>query len=234
MSTTTRDEDVHRLKTSHVGIDSALYLHLLPLFAGLEQASAHARGRMLDIGCGNKPYQSMFAPRISEHLGCDVVQSDEHRVDILCPATAIPLPDDAFNTVLCTQVIEHVGDHKGVIKEAFRLLKDDGVLILSAPMYWPLHEEPYDFFRFTKYGLDYLLSEVGFIRVETIPNGGKWALTGQALMHSMVTTRFYHWPLTRKIVVPFVNRVFYWLDRKYPNFNNPMNYVVVARKPLRA
>jgi SAM-dependent methyltransferase len=232
-STTPRQTDVHRLKSVHVEADSTLYLHLRSLFDGIKRASWQARGRMLDIGCGNKPYQSVFAPRVSEHVGCDVVQSDEHRVDIFCPATDIPLPDSSFDTVLCTQVIEHVANHQGVIKEAVRLLKDGGVLILSAPMYWPLHEEPYDFFRFTKHGLTHILEEAGFVRLEIVPNGGKWALTGQALVHCLVTTRFVHWKITSKALLPLVNRIFAWLDDKYPNYNNTMNYVVVAHKPVR-
>ena len=232
-STSPRQTNVHRLKSVHVEVDSALYLHLRSLFDGIKQAALQAHGRLLDIGCGNKPYQSLFASRVSEHIGCDVVQSDEQRVDIFCPANDIPLPDSSFDTVLCTQVIEHVADHQGVIKEAFRLLKNGGVLILSAPMYWPLHEEPYDFFRFTKHGLAYLLEGAGFIRLEIVPNGGKWALTGQAFMHSLVTTRLYYWWITRKVLVPLVNRVFAWLDDKYPNYNNTMNYVIVAHKPVR-
>ena len=126
MTTLAREEHVDRLRTTEVGVSSTLYLHLKPLFAGLEQASAYARGRMLELGCGNKPYQAMFARRISAHIGCDVVQSSERCVDILCPATAIPLDDSSFDTVLCTQVIEHVADHKLVLKEAFRLLKPGG------------------------------------------------------------------------------------------------------------
>jgi 2-polyprenyl-3-methyl-5-hydroxy-6-metoxy-1,4-benzoquinol methylase len=234
MAASLREENVDRLKTTEAGVSSTLYLHLKSLFAGLEQASAHARGRLLDLGCGNKPYRTMFAGRVSEHVGCDMVQSSEHCVDILCPATAIPMADETFDTVLCTQVIEHVAEHKLVLREAFRLLKPGGILILSAPMYWPLHEEPYDFFRFTRHGLDYLLKETGFNRVATIPNGGKWALAGQALVHCLVTTRFCDWAVTRNIILPSVNRAFGWLDDHHCNHNNPMNYVVVASRPARS
>jgi SAM-dependent methyltransferase len=224
------EEGVDRLSTNSVGIDSPLYLHLRSLFADLENASVHAHGRMLDLGCGNKPYEKMFAGRISEHVGCDIVQSNERRVDIICPATEIPLENGAFDTVLCTQVIEHVADHRAVLSEAFRLLKPGGVLIVSAPMYWPLHEEPYDFFRFTRHGLRHLLEQIGFANLEIVNNGGKWALCGQVLIQTFVTTRFASWFLTRKVIVPSINRIFAALDRKFPNAGNPMNYVVVARK----
>jgi SAM-dependent methyltransferase len=228
-----REENVDRLSSARVGIDSPLYLHLRSLFADLEKVSVRARGRMLDLGCGNKPYEKMFAGRVSEHVGCDIVQSNEQRVDVICPATEIPLDSGSFDTVLCTQVVEHVADHYAVMNEAFRLLKGGGVLILSAPMYWPLHEEPYDFFRFTRHGLRHLLEKIGFVELEIINNGGKWALCGQVLIQTFVTTRFASWFLTRKVIVPSINRLFAGLDDRFPNAGNPMNYVVVARKPVR-
>jgi SAM-dependent methyltransferase len=225
-----RQAGVDRLSINSVGIDSPLYLHLHSLFADLEKASEHACGRMLDLGCGNKPYEKMFAGRVSEHLGCDIVQSNERRVDVICPATEIPLTDGSFDTVLCTQVIEHVADHQGLLSEAYRLLKPGGVLIVSAPMYWPLHEEPYDFFRFTRHGLRHLLEKIGFTELEITNNGGKWALCGLVLIQTFVTTRFASLFLTRKVVIPAINRLFAALDRKFPNAGNPINYVVVARK----
>lgn len=225
------ERHMDRLSTAHVEIDSPLYLHLRSLFADLQKASVRARGRMLDLGCGNKPYEKMFANHVSEHLGCDIVQSNENRVDVICPATEIPLESGTFDTILCTQVIEHVADHQGVLSEAFRLLKPEGILIVSAPMYWPLHEEPYDFFRFTRHGLRQLLEKIGFTALEITNNGGKWALCGQVLIQTFVTTRFASWFITRKMIVPFINRVFAALDDRFPNAGNPMNYVVVARKP---
>jgi SAM-dependent methyltransferase len=221
-----REQGIRRLKDLELDLDHPYFLHLRSLFADLEHASSHARGRLLDIGCGNKPYEKMFAARISEHVGCDVAQSSECRVDVICEATAIPLPDATFDTVLCTQVIEHVADHCTLIQEAFRLLRSDGILIVSGPLYWPLHEEPYDFFRFTEHGFRYLLEKVGFVVDEIVGNGGKWATCGQVLVHTVQTSRVNH-----RAVIRTINRVFAYLDDRKKINGNPMNYVVVAHKP---
>lgn len=220
-----RPEGIRRLNTLDVGPGHPHFLHFRSLFADLQAASAHAKGRLLDMGCGNKPYEEMFAGRISEYVGCDVVQSSDQRVDVICQATAIPLEDATFNTILCTQVIEHVADHRSLLREAFRLLQGGGILILSAPMYWPLHEEPYDFFRFTEHGLSYLLEDTGFIVNEIECNGGQWATCGQVLVHAIQSSRF-----SRPILVKMINRVFAYLDDRRKIRSNPMNYVIVAHK----
>ena len=222
-----REQGIRRLKDLELDLDHPYFLHLRSLFADLEHASSHARGRLLDIGCGNKPYEKMFAARISEHVGCDVVQSSETRVDVICEATAIPLPDATFDTVLCTQVIEHVADHRLLLREAFRLLKDDGILILSGPMCWPLHEEPYDFFRFTEHGLRYLLENVGFEVIQIQRNGGKWATCGQVLINTIHASR----RVNRPFIIRMINRFFAHLDDRNETRDNPMNYVVTAHKP---
>jgi SAM-dependent methyltransferase len=222
----TRDEGVGRLQNYQLDINSPYYLHFRSLFADLEHASTRAHGRLLDIGCGNKPYEKMFAGRISQYVGCDVVQSSERRVDVISEATAIPLPDATFDTILCTQVIEHVSDHLKLLEEAFRLLRSSGVLILSGPLYWPLHEEPYDFFRFTEHGFRYLLEKVGFVVDEIVGNGGKWATCGQVLVHTVESSR-----LNYRVVIRTINQVFAYLDDRKKIEGNPMNYVLVAHKP---
>lgn len=220
-----RAEGLERLNSSQVELHDPSYLHYRTFFADLHQASVHARGRLLDIGCGNKPYKAMFGSKVSEYVGCDVVQSSSNSVDIICPATAIPLPDHSFDTILCTQVIEHVAEHQLLIQEAFRLLRSPGVLILSGPLYWPLHEEPYDFFRFTEYGLRFLLEGVGFGPLIIKRNGGQWALSGQALIHALSESR-----LNRRVVIRTINWLFGYLDTKR-TYGTPINYVVTAFKP---
>ena len=220
-----RVKGLTRLSSLKVDATDPYFLHYRSLFSDLERAAKQAHGRLLDVGCGNKPFEKMLEGHISEHIGCDVVQSSDSRADVICSATQLPFGDASYATVLITQVIEHVADHQALLREANRVLQEEGVLILSGPMYWPLHEEPHDFFRFTEYGLRFLLENIGFTGIEIVNNGGKWALCGQVLIHTISNTRLYRGPLIRTI-----NRAFAYLDDRYPARNNPMNYVVVARK----
>lgn len=237
---TKREEDLQRLKSVNIPNSNEWYLHYKPFHEDLVSSlEEYAKGKLLDIGCGNKPYYEVVAPLIDDYTGCDIIQSSDHRVDILCPANNIPLPDGTFDTVISTQTIEHVEDHQGLLNEAFRLLKPGGHLILSGPMYWPLHEEPYDFFRFTKYGLTYLLQNSGFHVMAIKSNGGKWSVAGQALLHALVPDirkfKSFRGRIFRRLFkiaggVRAVNKLFLHLDTKYPDHTNTMNYVIVAKK----
>jgi SAM-dependent methyltransferase len=225
-----RERGVGRLNDYHVDVSHAWFLHYRSLFSDLEKASLRSHGKMLDVGCGNKPFAGMFERRVSEHIGCDVVQSSESRADVICLATDLPFTNSSYDTVLITQVIEHVADHQSLLREAFRVLRGGGVLILSGPMYWPLHEEPHDFFRFTEHGLRFLLQRTGFVEIEVVNNGGHWALCGQVLIHTLSATRLGGY----ESLVRTINRVFAYLDDRRPTRDNPMNYVAVAEKPASA
>ncbi len=235
-----REEKISRFADyTSVNRKDLYYLVYIPLFKALKHAiEKYAQGNLLDIGCGNKPYEKMFAGKIEKYTGCDIIQSSENKVDVLCPATKIPLDAGTLDTVFSTQTIEHVEDHQGLVNEAWRLLKPGGHFIVSGPLYWHLHEEPYDFFRFTKHGFTYILNKAGFDVVEILPNGGTWATTGQAVIHSFSfdnkdSSRFikYMKKLFFKLHMHVLtNRIFAWLDKKDYNPINTMNYVIVGKK----
>jgi len=209
------------------------YLHYAPFWKSLKQAIAqYGRGEVLDIGCGNKPYAVLFADRASRYIGVDIEQSHLQKVDIICPATDIPLPDHSFDTVLCTQTIEHVFDHRQLLLEAYRLLRPGGHLILSGPFYWPLHEEPHDFFRFTRHGFEKLLLTTGFSMLSIQENGGSWSLTGQALIHSLCQSKIavFRFLFSKLRLYILFNLIFRLLEAIDHNPISTTNYVVVAKK----
>ena len=154
------------------------------------------------------------------------MQSSEKRVDVLTDASNIALQSETFETVFSTQTIEHVEEPKLLCREAFRLLKKDGCFIVAGPMYWHLHEEPFDFYRFTKHGFRHLLESVGFEVVEIHSNGGKWAMLGLVLIHTLQDKMLKHQKILRQ-----TNRFFGYMDKRYFDDFNTSNYVVVARKP---
>jgi SAM-dependent methyltransferase len=221
-----REENLLRLEGTQNPIHNREYLVYYFLYKSLTYAiNTFAKGNLLDIGCGNKPYAHWINPKVDSYLGCDIVQSSKNNVDILCPANAIPLDSNQFDTIISTQTIEHLGDYKGMLKEAFRLLKSGGRFIVSGPMYWPLHEEPYDFHRFTKHGFEFELKNAGFEELIILPNGGKWALMGQVIAQTLPT-----WLVAFKLTRILHNKFYKWLDEKYFDPSNTMNYVVIAKK----
>jgi SAM-dependent methyltransferase len=230
----TRLENVEKIDISHKE-----YLIYVSFHKDLYNViQKYASGKLVDIGCGNKPYEIWSEGKVSEYIGCDIVQSSSNKVDVLCEANNIPLKSNSYDTILSTQVIEHVEDHQGLVNEAYRLLNQDGYFILSGPMYWNLHEEPYDFFRFTKHGFKYILEKAGFEICEIYSNGGAWATLGQVINQTFEFRNSKANRVSKGIKYLFnklrlyilVNRIFSYLDKKDFNPINTMNYVVVARK----
>jgi SAM-dependent methyltransferase len=104
-----------------------------------------------DIGCGEQPLKSRVEELGGIYTGIDITQNISHSVSMIASCTDVPLPDYYFNVILCTEVLEHVSDSNKAFRELARLLKPDGFLIITMPFVYPLHEEPYDFIRFTPY-----------------------------------------------------------------------------------
>jgi SAM-dependent methyltransferase len=115
---------------------------------------------LLDLGCGTRPFRSLYESRSSFSVGTDVPfsQHDTSAVDVYSIAHALPFDDAVFDIVLCTEMLEHVPDPGAVLSEIRRVLKPGGRLVMTTPFLVPLHEEPYDFFRYTSHGLRQLCS----------------------------------------------------------------------------
>ena len=131
-------------------------------------ARKYAKGVLVDIGCGIKPYKSLFSPYVSKYIGIDLYDSPHGNsmIDQVGSAYRTNLASSSCNLILCTEVMEHLEKPHEALKEFYRILKLNGMLIITVPFFWPIHEEPRDFFRYTKYGLKYLIEQAGFNVIE--------------------------------------------------------------------
>ena len=236
-----REENIRRLSSTTIPKNAVDYIVLHFLIRDIRYSvSNYAKGKILDVGCGNKPYESLFNTNKENYIGCDVVQSSENKVDVLCKATDIKLESNSFDTVFSTQVMEHVDNSDAMMKECNRVLKPGGAFILSVPLCWELHEEPYDFFRFTKYGLKELCERNNFDVIEIMPNGGKWAAIIQMninMIYSTFRKKSFSVKLLKGLFInlrltALINRIAIRLDKKFYDPVLTLNYVLVAKKKI--
>ncbi len=195
----------------------------------------HAHGKLIDIGCGTKPYEELYAPYVSYSLGLDHKESLHglSRVDVAATAYAIPVEGASFDTALLTAVLEHLEEPQNALTEISRILKPGGTLILSVPLFWHLHEEPRDFYRYTQHGLSYLLTKAGFRILELIPLSGFWVTFGIELAYHLrkIASHFGR-PLiwVETIFGHCIQIVSLMLDRIHKDESFTWSYLVVAEK----
>jgi SAM-dependent methyltransferase len=122
---------------------------------------SHASGGLtLDLGAQNGPYAAHFPRRVALDL------NPAAHLHLRGDAHALPFADRVFDTVLCTEVLEHLTEPQRAIDEMYRVLKPGGALLLTTRFLFPIHDAPHDYFRFTKYGLRHLLRRFDDVRVE--------------------------------------------------------------------
>jgi SAM-dependent methyltransferase len=123
---------------------------------------------VLDIGCGLRPYENFFSKH--KYTGIDVEASGrketDKKPDKYYDGLNIPYPDSSFDVAICTEVLEHCIDPDKLLFEIHRILRKDGQLFFTMPFIWGEHETPYDFRRFTSFGLKRKMEEVGFKIIE--------------------------------------------------------------------
>ena len=137
------------------------------LIAAIRGTAHQIKGKTLDVGCGQKPYQDLFAT--SEYVGLELdtpVNRQHKRADFYYDGTTFPFDPDSFDSVICNQVLEHVPDSCAFLAEIRRVLKPDGALLLTVPFVWDEHEQPHDYVRYSSFGLKRLLNAQGFTIIE--------------------------------------------------------------------
>jgi SAM-dependent methyltransferase len=130
----------------------------------LSPIGAEARGTLVDIGCGTQPYRELFGG--TQYIGIEIparsAVGSRKLADVFFDGYRIPLSDHSADFALCSQVLEHVFDPDRFLLEISRILRPGGQLIITVPFLWDEHEQPYDFSRYSSFGLRHLASKAGF------------------------------------------------------------------------
>lgn len=202
-----------------------VYRALWPLLAAaahraMTECSASELPLVIDVGCGERPYTDYFEGAHYVGLNYDMSNASP---DIVGDAQQLPFKKNCADIVFSTQVIEHVPHPERLIREAFRVLKPRGVLLLTGPFYWPLHEEPHDYYRFTRYGFERLLTSAGFEVMNIQGDAGAVTQCAVALIEVL--------PRPLLFFVPVINVVTPLLQRFSRNEKSTLNYIALAKKP---
>lgn len=195
-------------------------------------ASMENGGRVLDAGAGECVYKRFFKPHkyVGVDLGIGDITWDYRRLDAIADLTAIPFPANTFRGVLNIVTLEHVREPASVLAEIVRVLEPGGRLLLILPHEWEEHQTPHDYFRYTRYGAEYLLRRAGFGAVTIEPVGGFFRLLSRRLLNGM---QFFP-PLLLPLAAIFLGipaLVFPLFDPIDRRRNFTLGYICTAQKP---
>jgi SAM-dependent methyltransferase len=177
----------------------------------------------------------MCAPYITKHTGIDHPGSmhGKTEIDSIAVAYGLPYKENTFDSALSTCVLEHLEEPQIAIDECFRVLKPGGYTIFSVPFIWHVHEAPRDFFRYSKYGLEYLFKKSGFEIVEIDALSGFWVTFGQLFMYNLYRfnrsiIRILH---IMDLIALIVFGIVYLLEKVDKTEQWTWCYLIVAKKP---
>ena len=202
--------------------------------------------RVLDAGAGEAIYRKRFrhARYVALDFGLGEAEWDYSALDVLGDLMAVPLRDGSFDLVMSISVLEHMPDPVGALVELARVLRPGGLLYLATDQCMPQHQKPYDFFRYTSFGLRHILAKADLEPEEIVPMGGVyshlWAAAGAACLNgSRLRSGPVSWllrPASRLasrlvyLTLPFT----YLLDKLDAERDHTLGYYCLARKVVQA
>jgi SAM-dependent methyltransferase len=196
-------------------------------------------GTVVDLGCGTAPFRDDILVNAREYIGVDWTNTlHDSRADVVADLNQpLPLSDAMADHVVSFEVIEHLAEPAMMLREAARILRNDGRLTLSAPFQWWEHEAPWDYQRFTRHGLRYQLEKAGFVDIVVRNTTGFWSMWTLKLNYQLARLpRGPRW-VRAAMRAPLI--AFWWiaqaiapqLDRVWHEDRETAGYFVTARKP---
>lgn len=143
---------------------SPFYLARKALFEEISKLARYMDGKLLDVGCGSKPYDDIFV-FATEYVGLEIDTYDNRtlkQADFFYDGNFFPFEDECYDGVICNQVLEHVFNPDLFLREIHRVLKPQGRLLITLPFVWDEHEQPWDYARYSSFGIKHILKKNGF------------------------------------------------------------------------
>lgn len=147
-------------------------LHIMP----------HIGGRVLDLGAGTAKYKEIIKKNATDYIACDFKKNEN--IDIVCDVENLVFPTESFDTVISTQVFEHIDNPFMVAQEIKKVLKTGGNAIITAPFMFPFHADPKDNFRFSREGLEEIFKSIGFEIIDSGTYGGFFMILSEMVHFS--------------------------------------------------
>lgn len=198
------------------------------------------KGCLYDLGAGESPYRNFFLEHADSHVAVDWAGSfHDSKADVVADLNLpLPIASQVADSVVSLSVLEHLCEPQTMLNEAFRILKPFGSLVLQVPWQWRIHEEPYDFFRYTPFALKYMLEKAGFEAIVIRPQSGfftMWLVKLNYFSLRLVRGPRLVRPMIKALLVPFwfINQtVAPLLDKFDRNWSaDTTGFFVTARKP---
>ncbi len=202
-------------------------------------------GKLLDVGCGEKPYQGVFSA-VSSYVGIDFPDYSRskgilgEKPDLFFDnnykkSLLLPFKDNNFDTVVSFQVLEHHSNPELCVREMVRVVKKGGKILISAPLTWSLHEIPRDYFRFTEYGLRKLFDRNQCTVLKVVKEGSIFSTIIVLLMDYLIEIAnknkiFYLFALLFYPILLAFSYLCILLDKIFPSHTICFNYLVLAEK----
>ncbi len=221
------DDFIHINLNTH-NIDR--YYHRTSILRAIEKNLDCFKGKLLDTGCGKMPYRNYILEntKISEYVGLDIetakTYDDYIKPDVTWNGKKMPFDDNSFDCILATEVLEHVPKPDIFLSEVFRVLKKGAPFFFTTPFLWPLHEPPYDEYRYTPFSMKRILTAHGFSDINVEALGGWNASLGQmiGLWVRRSPMRAYQRRILKMIAFPILKYLYKNDDPKPDFFQGPM------------
>lgn len=195
---------------------------------------SHLFGNFIDIGCGDMPYRSLVSKKVTQYDSLDIEKRAPGVKYLADVQDMRMIGDDIYDSALCLEVLEHVRNPFEAVSEMHRILKRGGKVIVSVPHISRLHEEPHDYFRFTRYGIQNIFEKSGFKVISIEPCGGIFCFLAHQVS-TVLLCMVWHVPILKRIAYCLnkwlIVKGAYFLDTVFDRGKVfAMGYVCVAEK----